>query len=218
MTALTRENPSWWYGGILLAVLAAICTSLVAMTHRYTKPLIIANEQAYLEQSLKPVLGGIEYTESLDRSVVTIPPPHDLPGNGPATVYRIYADGAAAAALFVVTARDGFHGPIELLIGVKIDGTVTSVRVLKHQETPGLGDYIEADKSDWIQQFNGTSLAAPDRSQWLIKRDGGVFDQLTGASITPRAVIKAIRQTLLYFETQQEALFAMPGDDERASE
>ena len=170
--------------------------------------MIEANEQAYLEQSLRPVLDGIEYQDELSKSLLVLDLPHDLPGNEAASIYRIYADGEPAAALFIVSARQGFAGPIRLLIGVKIDGSITSVRVLKHKETPGLGDLIESSKSDWLLQFDLTSLAAPVLDRWRIKRDGGDFDQLTGASITPRAIIKAIKETLLYFESNQDALFS----------
>lgn len=215
MSVALQAKPPLWRGSVILAVLAAICTALVAMTHSYTAPLILANEQAYLERSLRPVLGGIKYEQELSKSVLTLAPPHDLPGNEPATIYRVYADGVPAAALFIVTARDGFSGPIQLLIGIRIDGSVTAVRVLQHKETPGLGDLIESTKSDWLEQFPGRSLADPDRSRWLIKRDGGDFDQLTGASITPRSVIKAMNQTLLYFEANNQQLFAATGDEEK---
>ena len=201
-------KPSIWRGSLILGVLAALCTALVAFTHRYTAPLIKANDQAFLEQSLKPVLGGIEYQDELTKSLLVLDVPHGLPGNEAASIYRIYADGTPAAALFIVSARNGFAGPITLLIGIRIDGTITSVRVLKHKETPGLGDMIESSKSDWLLQFDLTSLAAPDTERWLIKRDGGDFDQLTGASITPRAIIKAIKETLLYFKSNQDAVFS----------
>jgi electron transport complex protein RnfG len=203
-----------WPGGLILAALAAICTALVATTHSVTAPRIAANEQAYLEQSLKPVLEGIEYDGELSESTIVIPPSHALPGNDPVTVYRVYADGAPIAALFVVTARDGFSGPIRLLVGIDSVGTVTGVRVLEHRETPGLGDRIEASKTDWILQFKGRSLTNPAEASWAIRRDGGEFDQLTGASITPRAVIGAIRETLVYFKQHPDLVFAeeIPGD------
>lgn len=207
MTPVKPDQP-FWRAGVILGVLAALCTALVATTHHYTAPLIKANEQAFLEASLKPVLGGIEYKNEISRSILILPLPHALPGSEPAIIYRIYADGVPAAALFIVSARDGFTGPIKLLIGVKIGGSLTSVRILKHRETPGLGDMIESSKSDWLLQFDTTSLTAPTRQNWLIKRDGGVFDQLTGASITPRAIIKAIKETLAYFESNTDTIFA----------
>ena len=194
--------------GLILAALAAVCTALVAITHSATAPRIAANAQAYLEQSLKPVLEGIEYDGKLSESVLLIEAPHELPGNEDVMVYRVYADEKPVAALFVVTARDGFSGPIKLLIGLTSDGRISGVRVLEHRETPGLGDLIESSKSDWLMQFRRTSINFPQRQQWAIKRDGGVFDQLTGASITPRAVIKAIKETLIYFEANQDSVFA----------
>ena len=203
-----REAMPVWKGGAILGLLAAVCTVLVAATHSVTAPRIAANEQAYLEQSLKPVLEGIDYDGKLSESTIEIRAPHELPGDEPVTVYRVYADEAPVAALFVVTARDGFAGPIRLLAGVAADGRITGVRVLSHRETPGLGDLIDADKSDWIQQFRGRSLDDPPATGWAIRRDGGEFDQLTGASITPRAVIKAIRETLAYYGENPEAVFA----------
>ena len=197
-----------WKGGFILGVLAAVCTALVAATHSVTAPQIAANEQAYLEQSLKPVLEGVEYDGMLSESTIEIRPPHELPGDDPVTVYRVFANESPVAALFVVTARDGFAGPIRLLVGIAADGRVTGVRVLSHRETPGLGDLIDADKSDWVRQFAGRSLDDPRSAGWAIKRDGGEFDQLTGASITPRAVIKAIRETLAYYGENPETVFA----------
>jgi electron transport complex protein RnfG len=207
------RRPPIWQSGLILAALAALCTILVALTHRYTAPLIHANDQAFLEQSLKPVLGGIEYETELTRSVLTIPAPHDLPGTEAAVIYRIFADGEPAAALFIVSARDGFAGPIKLLIGVRIDGSVTAVRILQHKETPGLGDMIDSSKSDWLQQFESTSLISPVEASWKIKRDGGEFDQLTGASVTPRAVISAIKETLIYFDSNHDFVFSAVESD-----
>jgi electron transport complex protein RnfG len=205
-----RNAGSVWAGGLILAVLAAICTALVAITHSTTAPQIAANEQAYLEARLRPVLGGIEYDGKLSESTIVIPPPHELPGNTGVTVYRVYGDGRPIAALFVVTAMDGFSGAIRMLVGVDADGVLTGVRVLDHRETPGLGDLIEESKSDWILQFGGKSLNNPAREMWAIKRDGGTFDQFSGASITPRAVVGAVRDTLLYFEKHRDRVFA-PG-------
>ena len=214
-----ETTPSSWTSGLILAGLAAVCTALVAVTHSSTAPRIAANEQAYLEQSLQPVLQGIEYDGNLSESTITITPPHELPGDEDVPVYRVYADGTPVAALFVVRAMDGFSGPIRLLVGIDARGAISGVRVLEHRETPGLGDLIEADKSDWIQQFNGKSLTSPAVSVWAIKRDGGEFDQLTGASVTPRAIIKAIKETLIYFEANRVSVFAAAADGlEEASE
>ncbi|MEQ9561175.1 MAG: electron transport complex subunit RsxG, partial [Woeseiaceae bacterium] len=193
---------------VILAVLAAVCTAIVATTYRTTAVRIAENAQAHLEQSLAPVLAGLEYDGKLSESTLVIPLPHTLPGNQPVTVYRVFADDNPVAALFVVTARDGFAGPIKLLVGISAAGAITGVRVLEHRETPGLGDLIDSTRSDWILQFNGRSLTDPQPAGWQIRRDGGTFDQLTGASITPRAVIKAIRDTLVYFDNHRDRVFA----------
>lgn len=197
--------------GLTLALIAAICTSLVALTYDVTDERIAANEQAWLEQSLAPVLGNLSFDSGITDSRVTIPAPHDLPGSGDAEVYRVYLGGAPVAALFVVSARDGYSGPIRLLVGVRIDGTLTGVHVLAHRETPGLGDGIESAKSDWARQFEGLSLQNPQSAGWKIRRDGGEFDQLTGASVTPRAIVKAVHETLMYFDKNGDIVFAEAG-------
>jgi len=193
--------------GLTLAMIAAVCTALVAASYHATKDRIAANDKALLEQSLQPALSGIFYDSGVSESRLVIPPPHDLPGSDAAIVYRVYAEDEPVAALFVVTARDGFSGAIRVLVGIGVDGTVTGVRILQHRETPGLGDKIEAARSNWVFQFDGRSLSDPQASGWAIRVDGGEFDQLTGASITPRAVIKAIRDTLIYFDAHRDEVF-----------
>lgn len=201
--------------GVTLAAIAAVCATLVATTHLYTTDRIAANEQAWLERSLLPALGDVEYDGSITASKLVLEPPHELPGNDAAIVYRAFSGGVPAAALFAVTAPGGYAGPIRVLVGIDSSGTVTGVRVLEHRETPGLGDGIEAARSDWIFQFDGRSLGNPAVGGWELRVDGGEFDQLTGASVTPRAVVKAIRETLLYFDAHQAEIFDMPAAAER---
>jgi electron transport complex protein RnfG len=196
--------------GLTLAAIAAICTALVATTFQLTRNRIAANEQAWLERSLEPALSGVFFEGGVSESKLVIPAPHDLPGADDAIVYRVYAADEPVAALFAVTARDGYSGPIRILLGIDVKGMVTGLRILEHRETPGLGDRIVSTRSDWVYQFDGRSLSDPVTEQWSIKRDGGEFDQLSGASVTPRAVIKAVRQTLLYFEANRDALFSAP--------
>ena len=201
-------------GGVTLAVIAAVCTALVAATHAITDERIAANEQAWLEQSLQPVLAGLTFDGGVSESRLTLAAPHGLPGSGDATVYRVYAGQSPVAALYVVSARDGYAGPIRLLVGVRANGRIAGVHVLAHRETPGLGDRVESSKSDWVRQFDGRSLGDPAIAVWRIERDGGAFDQLTGASVTPRAIVKAVRQTLEYHAVHADAVFAAPADDE----
>jgi electron transport complex protein RnfG len=204
---LEDQDKPVWSAGLILGMIAAVCTTLVALTFGVTKARIAANEQAWLEQSLKPALAGVEYDNNLAESVLTVPLPHELPGNEPVLVYRAHYQDRPVAALFVVTALDGFSGPIRLLVGIDDGGAVTATRVLRHRETPGLGDFIDSAKSDWIDQFQRKSLSAPDVLLWLLERDGGEFDQVTGASITSRSVVKAVKETLLYFEANREFIF-----------
>ena len=200
--------------GITLAAIAVICTSLVALTYHLTAEKIAANDKALLEQSLQPALSNLFFDSGVSESKLVVAPPHELPGNDEALIYRIYAKGKPVAALFVVTAKDGFSGPIRILLGVDTQGVVTGIRILKHRETPGLGDKIVVRRSDWVHQFPGRSLGDPDVTDWAIRRDGGKFDQLTGASVTPRAVVKAMRDTLIYFEAHRDEIFAAPVNED----
>lgn len=200
--------------GATLALIAAVCTALVAATFQVTAERIAANEKALLEQSLLPVLAGVFYDSALGDSRLVIPPPHELPGNDAAVIYRVYAGQQAAAALFAVTARDGFSGAIRILVGVDVAGKVTGIRILEHRETPGLGDKIDVTRSNWVYQFDGRSIGDPVFSGWAIRGDGGEFDQLTGASVTPRAVIKAMRDTLIYFDAHRAEIFSAPATEE----
>lgn len=199
--------------GVTLAVIAAICAALVAATYQLTREPIAANEQAMLEKSLSPALADVMFDGNVTESKLVLRAPHGLPGSDDAIIYRVYRGTTPVAALFAVTARNGYAGPIRVLVGVRYDGTVSGVRILEHRETPGLGDRIVSSRSDWVYQFNGHALGTPPVEDWALKTDGGEFDQLTGASVTPRAVIQAIRETLIYFEANRDDLFATPATE-----
>jgi len=199
-------------GALTLAIVAAICTSIVVLTWHGTAGRIEENRQAWLEQSLVPVLAGLSWDNNVIASRITLPAPPGLAGSNDVRIYRAYDAGTPVAAAFVVTARDGYSGPIRLLVGIRADGTLNGVRVLEHRETPGLGDGIEAQRSDWILQFDGRSLSDPAATGWKIRRDGGEFDQLTGASVTPRAIVRAVYETLAWFAANQAAIFAASAD------
>jgi electron transport complex protein RnfG len=213
VVAAVNDRPIW-KSGVTLAIIAGVCTSLVALTWQLTVDRIEANKKEWLERSLQPALAGLFFDGSVTESMITIPAPHELPGSDAAIIYRVYSGEKPVAALFVVSARDGYAGPIRLLIGISMDGVITGVRVLEHKETPGLGDKIETTKSDWVLQFDGHSLRNPEAAKWAIRGDGGQYDQLTGASVTPRSVIKAIKATLTWFEANRVAVFAAPANDD----
>jgi electron transport complex protein RnfG len=137
-----------------------------------------------------------------------------LLGGAETTVYRGRKDGQPVALVLTPVAPDGYSGPIRLLVAVHRDGSLGGVRVLSHKETPGLGDRIEEEKSDWILGFSGRSLQDPAPSEWKVKKDGGAFDQFTGATITPRAIVKAVRKTLEYVEKQGDRLYRAKAETE----
>lgn len=196
---------------LTLAGIAAVCTTLVAGTFRLTAERIEQNERAFLESQLAPVIGPLRHDGGLLDNVTRIA--SGLPGREPAEMYRVTRDGETVALLFRVSAMDGYAGPIRLLVGVRSDGTVTGVRAVDHEETPGLGDRIEHTRSDWILGFAGRSIGNPTAERWRIGADGGDFDQITGASVTSRAVVNAVSQTLIYFSVNRDALLTAPAPD-----
>jgi electron transport complex protein RnfG len=128
-------------------------------------------------------------------------------------IYLARREGVPTAALIPVVAPDGYSGTIELLVGVERSGRIAGVRVLKHRETPGLGDAIDHRKSDWIEGFRGRSIGDPPLERWTVSKDGGAFDAFTGATITPRAVIRATARALQFVDRHHEDIFrATPAD------
>uniref|UniRef100_UPI003D0B26AC RnfABCDGE type electron transport complex subunit G n=1 Tax=Sedimenticola sp. TaxID=1940285 RepID=UPI003D0B26AC len=131
--------------------------------------------------------------------------------------YRAHKDGKISAVAYEVSAI-GYAGPVTSIMGVAADGSVLGVRVLAHAETPGLGDKIEANRSDWILAFSGHSLENTTETQWHVKKDGGEFDQFTGATITPRAVVKSVYSGLQKFESYRGTLLMPPMKPESGDE
>lgn len=195
--------------GILIAFTIA-GTGLLAYTFNLTRAPIAASEEheklALISQTLPPEL----FDNDLIADAVELPPSEDLGTTAPSLVYRATLKGEPAALVFEVIAPDGYSGKIKLLVAVRANGEVAGVRVVAHNETPGLGDYIDAAKSKWINIFAGTSLATVRPDGWKVKKDGGQFAYNTGATITPRAVVKAVRNTLAYFDREGGPLFAKP--------
>lgn len=195
---------------VLLALFAVLGTGLVALTFGNTHERIAANERAALLRNLHVLIPPERHDNDLFNDVIEVTAPDLLGSTAPVAVYRARKDGWPVALVIAATAPDGYSGPIRLLVGINADGTLAGVRVVGHRETPGLGDAIEASRSDWILGFDGRSLEDPEEALWAVKRDGGHFDQFTGATITPRAVVKAVKKALLYFQRNSERLFAEP--------
>jgi len=193
--------------GVFLWLFAVIGTTLVAVTEYSTSAAIVENERQVLLRNLHALLPRDRLDNDIATDTMLLPASTLLGTNHDSTVYRARLRGEPVAAIFRSIAPDGYSGKIHLLVGVYIDGSLAGVRVVKHAETPGLGDAIEIRKSPWINDFSGKSLANPSQDRWRVKRDGGDFDQFTGATITPRAVVAAVRNTLLYYRQNTDMIF-----------
>jgi electron transport complex protein RnfG len=194
--------------GLVLALFAVIGTGIVAYTFEQSRGRIAANERAALLEKLQVLIPAAEHDNDMLADKIEVTDRALLGSIKPVTVYRARKAGQPVAAVFTpVVAPDGYSGPIKLLVAVQYDGTLAGVRVIAHRETPGLGDPIEETRSVWILKFTGRSLADPQPDKWKVKKDGGVFDQFTGATITPRAVVKAVDNCLQYFAANRDRLF-----------
>jgi Na+-translocating ferredoxin:NAD+ oxidoreductase subunit G len=193
---------------VVLLLFALIGTALVVYTFDNTRERIVANERATLLRKLHQLIPPERHDNTLLEDTLTVTDSGLLGTAAPVTVYRARKNGQPVALVISPVAPDGYSGTIKLLVGINVDGTLSGVRVVAHRETPGLGDAIDDARSDWIHIFDKRSLGDPPLERWRVKKDGGDFDQLTGATITPRAVVKAVRRALLYYRGNQEALFA----------
>jgi electron transport complex protein RnfG len=195
----------------VLGLFAVLGMGLVALVHNGTAERIAANERAVLLRTLETLVPAENFDNDILADTVTVRD-FTLGTEQPVTVYRARRHGRPVAAVLSPVAPDGYNGAIRLLAAIRADGTLAGVRVIGHRETPGLGDFIDADKSGWILGFDGRSLNDPPESRWKVKRDGGDFDQFAGATITPRAVVKAVYKALVFFERHKARLFdAAPG-------
>ncbi len=193
--------------GVLLGLIAVLGTALLAGVNALTHERIVEQEKLRVLQQLNAVVSTDSYNNDLLDDKIEISNEGYFRHPAPVVVYRARMDDRPVAVLMIVTAPDGYNGDIRLLTAIDTKGRVLGVRVISHRETPGLGDPIEIERSDWILGFTGKSLLNPQGKSWAVKRDGGKFDQFTGATISPRAVVKAVHSTLLYFKANQKSLF-----------
>ncbi len=206
MTRLINDR-QLWITTLLLALFAMLTSTLVAFTYANTKQRIIKNQEQALLDNLNVLIPADLYDNPLLEEKIQVTDPDFLGTNKAISVYRATKQGKPIALALNVIAPDGYGGAIKLLVAIWANGELAGVRVLQHNETPGLGDGIEAQRSDWIYQFKGQSLDNTTQAQWRVKKDGGQFDQLTGATITPRAVVKAVYLSLLYYQQHRETLW-----------
>ena len=193
---------------VCVGLVAAGAALLVTGSYEASRERIAANERERLLESLASVLDPKLRERDLEPTHLTVTDRELLGTDDPVDVFVITdANGHPEAVILVPTAPDGYNAPIRLLVGLSPDGVLTGVRVLSHRETPGLGDAIELRKSRWILQFDGKSLGDPPAQRWAVEKDGGDFEGLTGATITPRAIVRAVRNALVYFERHRDELY-----------
>jgi electron transport complex protein RnfG len=190
----------------ILFLFALIGTALMAYTFRHTHPIIEKSAQAEKLALINQVLPKRLYDNDLLAAYRELPADDLLGTRKPSGMWLATKDGQAAGVVLEAVAPEGYSGDIDLLIGISSDGVVTGVRVVRHKETPGLGDYIQLSKSPWILQFAGKSYDPDFDSRWRVKKDGGEFDSRAGATITPRAIVKAVREALKYFQLHRAEL------------
>lgn len=193
---------------LLLGIFALAGVALVAGTYQLSHERIAQNQQEQKLRSLHEILADTEYDNDLLADTLRVSAPVIGGNDAESLVYRARQNGRPVAVIMEVVARDGYSGAIHLLVGIYASGEIAGVRVVAHRETPGLGDDIELSRSRWILEFDGKSLRSPASEGWAVKRDGGEFDQFTGATITPRAVVKAVRNALVYVRSNKADLFA----------
>lgn len=185
--------------GIILALFAAGATGTTAVINELTKSTIEKQSEKQQMALFDQVFPQARYTNDLLKNCYIVNAP--ALGKGEHKIYIALKDNAPQGAVIETTAPDGYSGAIQLLVGVDFAGTVLGVRVTEHHETPGLGDKIELRLSDWITRFTGKVIHGADDARWAVKKDGGDFDQFTGATITPRAVVNAVKRAGLYAQT-----------------
>ena len=200
----------------ILFVFVVLFTGLLSAAYLWTKPAIEASAAEEKMKLVDEVLPRAEYDNALLSDTLTLPPTPQLGLDEPSTLYRARKGGKPVALVFEAVAPDGYAGKIRLLIALRADGTVAGVRVTQHKETPGLGDYIEVRKDKnrarpWITQFAGMALAQVADSEWKLKKDGGRIDYYAGATVTPRAVSKAIVKAVKWATAHRDQIFSETG-------
>ncbi|WP_089727926.1 electron transport complex subunit RsxG [Candidatus Thiosymbion oneisti] len=191
------------YQASLLGVAAMLAAVLLVIGNLATRDAI---EQRRAEDLLTS-LGQVIPAGMHDNDLLAHPLTLTRATGEEVTVYRARRGRLVTGVAFRVS-RSGYAGPIELILGLDTQGEILGVRVLAHAETPGLGDKIEVQRDDWILGFNGRSLGNPPAERWAVKKDGGDFDQFSGATITPRAVVGAVKDGLRFFRDHRPTLLA----------
>ena len=193
--------------GVLLGLFAVVTTAVIATTYLSTRDRIRDNIRHAEAKALLEIIPAERHSNDMLQDAHPVADSGYL-GLRESKHYYIAKQGNVPVAVILpATARDGYTGDIDMIVGINRDGSIAGVRVLSHRETPGLGDQVDYKKSHWVDSFIGKSLGNPTVKGWTVKKDGGVFDQFTGATITPRAVTHSVRRSLEYFEAHHSEIF-----------
>lgn len=192
--------------GLLLGLFAVAATAVIAGTYLGTRHNIEENRRLAAERALIEIVPRDRHDNSMLEDAIVVDDEDLLGLRTTSRAHVAKFKSEAVAVILPATARDGYTDDIELIVGINHDGSIAGVRILNHRETPGLGDKVERKKSDWVDSFIGKSLSNPTIDNWAVEKDGGEFDQFTGATITPRAVVNAVRRALEYFEVHRDEL------------
>ena len=209
MDTPTTTSRSILRNSMILGLFAVATVGMIAVTQQTTAERISEAQRRVQLSALNEIVPHDQHDNDLLTDSFSVQDRQYLSLSAPADAYRARQGERVSAVILPVVAPDGYSGRIDLLVGIRADGSIAGVRSVSHRETPGLGDKIDAGKSQWILSFNGKSLSMPIPEQWAVKKDGGQFDQFTGATITPRAVVKAVYQALTYFDQHRAALLQL---------
>lgn len=193
------------YMAVLLGFVALFVCGVVAAFSAFTREPILLRNAEDVQRQLDQVLvaGTFDNQPSQEEIQMTL-------DGKPVHFFRA-REGKNVTGIALFAERNGYSGPIKLLVGINDKGVITGARVLSHTETPGLGDNIDLSKSHWILGFTGKDLHHPDDKGWHVKKDGGQFDSFTGATITPRAVVRAIHESLELFQAHKNVFLDQGG-------
>ena len=191
-----------------LVFFSVLATAVLASTYFMTHDAIVKSEEAEKMKLINQIVPSDLFDNDIIQDKLSVPASELLGTEGDTLAYRARLKGEPSAVVLESVAPDGYSGRIWLILAVRANGELAGVRVVTHKETPGLGDYIELTKSPWIKGFDGKSRAVYKDADWKVKKDGGQFDYMAGATITPRAIVKAVNKALVYYGQNRDILFA----------
>jgi len=201
-------NSSIWKNCCILGIFGLITGILLSVTYEKTKNKIAESERKVAQKIYFEIIPVERHDNDILSDTTDIPEEYlSLLGVKKGKINLVRKNNQLVAIIVPITSSNGYSGDIKMLVGINVNGTIAATRVLSHKETVGLGDKLDLSKSDWILSFNGKSLTNPKPELWKLKKDGGYFDQFTGATITPKAVVSQVLNALVYYEKDKLRLF-----------